>query len=435
MKLFLGRNILTFTLVVIMAFAGCEAGLDTGNNSGEDSGESGFSFSDLYSRMNALEDETKRLKKVNEEQAEIITRMNNKQTNTSSGLAERIETVENRVGEFSSSSLDSRIGTLEGRVGEFSSEGLDSRITNIEGYVGYIEQTYDKSLTVKLQDIEDNIDSYSMADFNKSIDALNSYVGNVAANPGNGNTISARIQSMEDYVGDGNSDPATAITSRVKSLEDSVGDGEGGLIQTVNIHGISISNLQGAVEGHTTAIDNLDGDVSNLNTTFDGVSRLTDPYTGQPTIRFSGVNVQIVNGLGYTNGGENDFVPDGTKVNGLGNLIVGYNEVRVDMDGNPTNTDDRSGSHNIIVGTWNNYSSYGGLVAGYRNNIYGIYSSVSAGYTNTTEGTGASVSGGCFNKAIESRSSVTGGRENTASASYSTVGGGRYRNITTKYGY
>src|SRR5258705_97292 len=43
---------------------------------------------------------------------------------------------------------------------------------------------------------------------------------------------------------------------------------------------------------------------------------LDDGQGGQAkTIRFSGVNVQIVNGLGATE-----------TVNGVGNLIVGYNE-------------------------------------------------------------------------------------------------------------
>ena len=43
------------------------------------------------------------------------------------------------------------------------------------------------------------------------------------------------------------------------------------------------------------------------------------------TIRFSGVNVQIVNGLGATNG--NPVNPFDPTTNGLGNLIVGYNEL------------------------------------------------------------------------------------------------------------
>src|SRR5262245_54348380 len=64
-----------------------------------------------------------------------------------------------------------------------------------------------------------------------------------------------------------------------------------------------------------------------------------------PTIRFSGVNVQVVNGLGATNGNPAD--PGSLakiSVNGLGNLIVGYQERCPATEGIPR--DVRTGSHN-----------------------------------------------------------------------------------------
>ena len=61
----------------------------------------------------------------------------------------------------------------------------------------------------------------------------------------------------------------------------------------------------------------------------------------------SGANLYVNNGTGSTGG----------PVNGLGNLVIGYNELRGAGD-------DRSGSHNLVVGSRNNYSSYGGLVGG-----------------------------------------------------------------------
>ena len=140
-------------------------------------------------------------------------------------------------------------------------------------------------------------------------------------------------------------------------------------------------------------------------------------------ITFSGVNVHIVDGSGTT----------GDDVNGLGNLIVGYNELR-------GSGDDRTGSHNIVVGFNNNYSSYGGLVVGNYNAISGQYSSVNGGAVNTASGNFASVSGGRVNTAsgdfasvsggigntasgIDS-ASVSGGNNNTASGNYSSVSGG-----------
>ena len=63
------------------------------------------------------------------------------------------------------------------------------------------------------------------------------------------------------------------------------------------------------------------------------------------TIEIHGVNVRIVDGSGTT---------DGTPT-GLGNLIVGYNELR-------GSDDDRTGSHNMVAGTEHNYTRVGGLV-------------------------------------------------------------------------
>jgi len=128
------------------------------------------------------------------------------------------------------------------------------------------------------------------------------------------------------------------------------------------------------------------------------------------------VNVRIVNGTGTT---------DGT-VNGLGNLIVGYNESR-------GATDDRSGSHNIVGGIRNNYSSYGGLVVGYMNTISGACATVSGGHENTADGETASVSGGVQNIASGLLASVSGGAANTASGDNSSVSGGDHNLAYSHY--
>ncbi|MCK5232418.1 MAG: hypothetical protein KAR13_19250, partial [Desulfobulbaceae bacterium] len=114
-------------------------------------------------------------------------------------------------------------------------------------------------------------------------------------------------------------------------------------------------------------VDNLDDRISTLEATVNQLAvLLTNVTRNGNDITFSGVNLHIVNGTGTT---------DGT-VNSLGNLIVGYNETR-------GTSDDRTGSHNIVVGEKQNYSSYGGLVAGWHNTISGAYSSVSGGNYNT----------------------------------------------------
>src|SRR5262249_27254728 len=75
----------------------------------------------------------------------------------------------------------------------------------------------------------------------------------------------------------------------------------------------------------------------------------------------TGANLRIVNGLGETD-----------TTNGLGNLIVGYNESRLGFRG----PDDRTGSHNVVVGEGLNFSSFGGLVIGQFNEISGEFATV-----------------------------------------------------------
>jgi hypothetical protein len=140
------------------------------------------------------------------------------------------------------------------------------------------------------------------------------------------------------------------------------------------------------------------------------------------TIRITGVNVQIVNGLGATNGYP--AFPDSTnaletEVDGTGNLIVGYNEFS-----NP-NGDDRTGSHNLIVGHGHSYSSFGCLVAGQDNTASGVYASVSGGWQNVASGARSSVAGGVSNRATTNTSAVSGGDQNTASGNNATVSGGQ----------
>jgi len=99
----------------------------------------------------------------------------------------------------------------------------------------------------------------------------------------------------------------------------------------------------------------------------------------RPSVVFNGVNLHVRDGTGSTKCND-----DGCD--GVGNLIIGYNE------SDPHSV--RTGSHNLIVGSHNQFSSYGGMVVGYRNRILGEYASVSGGYLNDAKGRYASISGG-----------------------------------------
>ena len=122
---------------------------------------------------------------------------------------------------------------------------------------------------------------------------------------------------------------------------------------------------------------------------------------------FDKCNVHIRSGSGKTD----------SAVNGLGNLIIGYNE------GSGENIK-RTGSHNLVIGPEHAYSSFGGLIVGRENTISAPYASVSGGRLNTASGFAASVSGGSVNTASADFASVSGGKSNEAKGLDSSVSGG-----------
>lgn len=166
----------------------------------------------------------------------------------------------------------------------------------------------------------------------------------------------------------------------------------------------------------------------------------------QPKAVFSAVNVQIVNGTGSTD-----------SVNGLGNLVVGYDErrqeapapghdcqlydcslganqdpfsddttnrVQCEAHGGVWATNHKSGSHNLVVGQYNNYSSYSGVVFGIFNTVSVPHATAVGGYCNKATGIRASVTGGFRNWASEDAATVSGGESNTATAVRASVMGG-----------
>ena len=121
----------------------------------------------------------------------------------------------------------------------------------------------------------------------------------------------------------------------------------------------------------TEAVTALQAQVSELQLLLQHFSRVGND------IAINGANLWITNGLGTT-----------AVVNGLGNLIIGYNESRTPAP------DVRNGSHNLVVGDKQNYGSYGGILAGYTNSVLAPYAAVSGGENNTASGLNSSVSGG-----------------------------------------
>jgi hypothetical protein len=111
----------------------------------------------------------------------------------------------------------------------------------------------------------------------------------------------------------------------------------------------------------------------------------------------SGANLFIQNGLGQT------------KLNGKGNLIVGY------QDGGWENyVPERTGSHNLIVGDDHAYASYGCVVFGMKNTCRAPYATILGGQENEVLPSGllATVAGGSRNKVNCDHSQLLGGTFN-----------------------
>ncbi len=128
--------------------------------------------------------------------------------------------------------------------------------------------------------------------------------------------------------------------------------------------------------------------------------------TNGTTMTISGANLQVVNGEGETE-----------TTNALGNVIIGYQELR-------SSDNDRTGSHMLVVGERNNYSGAGGIVVGTTNETSALYACVSGGRNNTASGFASSVSGGEDNIANAIFAAVSGGAKNVASGFSSSVSGG-----------
>ncbi len=210
--------------------------------------------------------------------------------------------------------------------------------------------------------------------------------------------VNANFDAVATAVND-NQDQLTAILARLDALET-----ENAALQA------SIASLQ--------------------NDQVIGLANYLSVDMGLNTVVFSGANVHINNGLGGS-----------TSVNGVGNLVVGYDEetgasTLMCSDGQLLNQIDceaageiwgaihKTGSHNVVIGPSHNYSRSGGLLAGIQNNLLAHNSSVSGGSLSTASGVASSVSGGSTNLASAAESSISGGFNNIASGASSSVSGG-----------
>jgi hypothetical protein len=129
-------------------------------------------------------------------------------------------------------------------------------------------------------------------------------------------------------------------------------------------------------------------------------------------IVFHDANVHIVNGAGQTD-----------IVNGLGNLIIGYDET------DQAAATQRTGSHSLIIGRHQRWEGFSNLICGEYNTANNLnnlgYGQFVAGFNNQTFSQYSSVLGGSGNGAGAEYSVVVGGGGNGTGAPNSVVLGGQ----------
>jgi hypothetical protein len=205
------------------------------------------------------------------------------------------------------------------------------------------------------------------------------------------------------------------LTSRLTALENDAGGGGGTDADLSELEG-RVGDLEEAVEERDLRISQLEEDSAALEDLLAGMSRSPDGNT----LRFSGMNVQIVNGQGAT-----------TTSNGLGNLLVGYNAPRT-----TTAVANRNGSHYVVVGDEHHFTRFGGIVAGSRNSSTGNWASVTGGHGNSAAGNWSTVSGGASNTAnsLGLYGSVSGGESNIVWSRGGSVSGGQSNSAAGQWG-
>jgi hypothetical protein len=142
-----------------------------------------------------------------------------------------------------------------------------------------------------------------------------------------------------------------------------------------------------------------------------------------PNVVFQGCNLHLRDGSGATNCNPGNVNTLGAQT-GLGNLIIGYDEIYSGA---------RTGSNNLVVGIYNSFPGAGCFVDGRANTVSAQYSAVSGGAGNTASAEAAAVSGGISNQATAAWSAVSGGIYNVASNYEASVSGGWNNSATGQY--
>lgn len=227
--------------------------------------------------------------------------------------------------------------------------------------------------------------------------------------------VVARLDQLEDDVAAGEEERADLL-ARLATAEASLAVAEDDIVQLEQ----DVLFLSHDVEGVQSRLGTVESKTAPIS---------VGNFTGGPTLRVSGVNLQVVDGSGDTGCGHEPGSSLGDDpCNGRGNVVIGYHE-------DPNRVTERTGSHNLDVGAWNSYTRYGGAVIGFANEIAAPYSSVTGGRRNTADDFWSTVGGGENNRASGNSSFAAGGSDNVASGNQSATFGGFLNQSTASYAY
>ncbi len=268
---------------------------------------------------------------------------------------------------------NSRIKTLERQTGE-----LKAMLSQLQ------DKLDDAYSTIEILNGELNITKNNLSTTKQALDAAQIKIDNTQQQL-NALNISALSQVPSDL--DRLSIRATQNEQRISSITQDV--------DTLSQRSNALRNSINILKNNTVLeLDNL---------------LSLDTSGSYPTAQFTDVNVQIINGLDDTH-----------STNGVGNLILGYHTMRT--GGSDTNL--RTGSHNLIIGNQHNYQSSAGAVLGFRNTLNAQSTTILGGSENLANAALSSITGGKDNHTSGELSVVAGGFSNTASGLYSAVAGG-----------
>jgi hypothetical protein len=181
-----------------------------------------------------------------------------------------------------------------------------------------------------------------------------------------------------------------------------------------------VTKLDGRVDKLENQNARLEDKVAALEQKLSKITYEPKGLNDLPTVKISGANLQVVNGTGAIQ-----------NLNGLGNVIIGYDEHAADIK--------QTGSHNLVLGDRQTFTSWGGLLAGsknsmtaplgvafgFSNEVKGKWATVTAGFFNGADGDGSSISGGSQSVAKTTLSSISGGFNNFTEGDWASVSGGQ----------